>query len=740
MTFPPVLELWGGVECTHNRVGDRYFDQLDRSGHADRLEDLELIASLCVRSVRYPVLWERVASDEGYDWTWPDERLRGLRDLHVRPIVGLLHHGSGPRGTSLLDEDMPQRFAAYARVFAERYPWIDAYAPINEPLTTARFGGLYGIWHPHGTDVATFSRVLLLQCRAIGLAMREIRRVNPAAQLIQNEDVGKVFSTPALRAEADLQNERRWLTFDLLDGRVDRSHPLWSYLAASPDHVRLLQVLVDEPTPPDMMGIDYYLTSERMLDERVDRYPDRVAGGNDRHTYVDVEAVRVCDRLNGWAGAIRETWERYGRPIAVTEAHLACTREEQLRWLRDSWRTCSEFLASGVPVRALTVWSLFGAFDWDRLVTSEGTFYEPGAFDVSGAAPRATAVARMMRSLASDGTYEIPAMAGPGWWDRPDRFHYPPVHVQEASADADIRTADEPTSSRRRLLILAGDSDVGRAIGDACVRRGLSFTSIPEDQLRPPAADGRHDDGIDGMMDWLDPWAVVDASPLFDVDATEGGPTAARRRVARTLRWADACRRFGISDVVLSSDQVFAGRASRAYVETDLVRPHNIAGRLAADLERSLAARDHALVVRTGPLFGAVAASAGPNGLDSLLVRLMQGDAVRAAADRRASPTYLPHLIDVLLDLLIDGEAGIWHVANEGGASPADVADAVVRMMDLDPSIVRRTPGSALRGWAPRPASVVLGSTKGRLLPSLEDSLSTFVATWIARERTERAA
>ena len=34
-------EIWAGVECTVNRVGDDYFDQLDRSGHAVRIKDLD---------------------------------------------------------------------------------------------------------------------------------------------------------------------------------------------------------------------------------------------------------------------------------------------------------------------------------------------------------------------------------------------------------------------------------------------------------------------------------------------------------------------------------------------------------------------------------------------------------------------------------------------------------------------------------------------------------------------------
>jgi dTDP-4-dehydrorhamnose reductase len=93
------IELWGGIECTHNRVGERWFDQLDRTGHADRPGDLDLIAATGIRALRYPVLWERIAPDgdlSAADWAWADERLGRLRELEVRPIVGLLHHGNEP--------------------------------------------------------------------------------------------------------------------------------------------------------------------------------------------------------------------------------------------------------------------------------------------------------------------------------------------------------------------------------------------------------------------------------------------------------------------------------------------------------------------------------------------------------------------------------------------------------------------------------------------------------------------
>src|SRR5436305_8963216 len=96
---PAGPELWGGIECTLNRVGDFYFDQLARGGHDARPDDLERVAELGIRTLRYPVLWESVAPDDPdrCDWSGADRRLSNVRRSGLRPVVSLIHHGSGPR-------------------------------------------------------------------------------------------------------------------------------------------------------------------------------------------------------------------------------------------------------------------------------------------------------------------------------------------------------------------------------------------------------------------------------------------------------------------------------------------------------------------------------------------------------------------------------------------------------------------------------------------------------------------
>ncbi|NUQ21094.1 MAG: family 1 glycosylhydrolase, partial [Gemmatimonadaceae bacterium] len=199
------LQLWAGLECTLNRVGDAQHDQLALTGHYDRDDDLDRLAALGIRVVRYPVLWERIEAGlpHGRAWEWTDARMRQLRELGIEPIVGLVHHGSGPLDTSLLDPAFPERLAAFARRVAARYPWVTRFTPVNEPLTTARFSALYGVWYPHERSDAQMLRALLGQIRATRLAMRAIREITTDAQLVQTEDLAKTHSTPALRYQAD---------------------------------------------------------------------------------------------------------------------------------------------------------------------------------------------------------------------------------------------------------------------------------------------------------------------------------------------------------------------------------------------------------------------------------------------------------------------------------------------------------------------------------------------------------
>ena len=718
------LALWGGLECTVNRVGDNYFSQIERNGHHGRADDVARFASLGIGKIRYPLLWERVAPDglASADWSWADQRLHALRAAGIAPIAGLVHHGSGPRHTCLTDPAFATGLADYAGAVAARYPWIDDYTPVNEPLTTARFSGLYGLWYPHGRDNGSFVQALLIQCRATVLAMRAIRVVNPHARLVQTDDLGKTYSTPAMARCATFYNERRWLAWDLLCGKVDHGHALWGYLTRHGADPADLLWFRDNPCPPDLIGVNYYVTSERWLDHRVERYPAHFRGEADGVPCADIETARaLATPTPGIGPLLQETWDRYRIPLAVTEAHIDAHREDQLRWLLEVWEAGQQARRNGIDLRAVTVWALLGSFDWNCLVTACRGYYEPGPFDVRAPLPRPTALAAMMGELAAGRAPTHPVLRGQGWWRRAGRCLCPPVATPEVptSITADghslVGTASAP------ILITGATGTLGRAFARICARRNLAYRLLSRQQMdiADPAS-------VEQAMQRFQPWAVINASGYVRVDEAETDiERCFRDNVAGPAVLAAACARHGVHLTTFSSDLVFDGRQQCPYLESDDVTPINIYGKSKAAAERAVLGHNPgALVVRTSSFFGPWDQH---NFVTQALSSLESGAPFAAASDITVTPTYVPDLVNACLDLAIDKERGVWHLTNGDPLTWAELAGKAAREAGVDTSRLEAQPGAECRYLAPRPAYSALHTERGILMPGLDDALKRFL-------------
>jgi dTDP-4-dehydrorhamnose reductase len=660
------MELWGGHECTLNRTGDRYLDQSVLSGHDQRLSDLSLFAELGLKALRYPVLWEKLGPgrDAPPDFTLSDARLGEIRRLGMRPIAGLCHHGGGPRWTNMLDDEgFARGLAAYARACAERYPWIGDWTPVNEPLTTARFSALYGVWHPHARSQAEFWRALLNEVDAVRLSMAEIRRVVPDARLVQTEDVGFCHATAPLRAQAAFENERRWATWDLLCGRVVPGHPLWERISAWGLEARL-HAIADAPCPPDIIGVNHYLTSERLLDDRLGLYPPHCIGGDGTGPYANVEAVRtVTDGTLGIGTILEEAWTRYRRPIVVTECHNGCTREEQARWFDETWRTAQAVRDLGADIRAVTVWALLGAYDWDTLLTNHSGRYETGVFDLSiDGTPRPTAMVPLLKALARGEDPDLPFLAGRGWWRRPERF-YRKVDALPPSPQRRVKVPARAGRAPPLLIIGRGAERIG-ALARACDRRDLAWTGVEpahgEDDLAPRA---------EAAIAAHRPWAVVVVAAR---SAGEELVRLARSHGLRRAVWSDATAQ--------------------------------------APEPGELVARSGASVSEAELAVFMEAASAS----------LRVGESFQAASNRMAAPIYLPDAADAVLDLMEDGAAGEVALVGAEPSSWAELALVVAAEAGFDPALVEPVAIGGIRSLA-GPGEPLTGAAKA--LPALPDAV-----------------
>lgn len=706
-SLPAPLALWGGAECTVNRVGGRFTDQLRLSGHLQRASDLERFASLGIAALRYPLLWETFAhcADPARLWAWHAARLERLRELGVKPVIGLIHHGSGPRGTGLLAPDFARGLAAHAAAAARLFPWVHDWTPVNEPLTTARFAALYGHWHPHRRDERSFWQAVLNQVEAVRLAMTEIRAINPAARLVQTEDLGRTDATDERRVQADYDNIRRWATWDLLAGRLDRSHPFWPRLAAMGLYGRLA-VFAENPCPPDLLGLNHYLTSDRYLDHRVERYPPAVVGHCPAGPLADTETVRALGASPGLEGALRETWDRYGIPIAITEVHNGCTREEQMRWLDEAWTTASRLRAEGVAIEAVTAWSLLGAHDWDSLLTRTAGHYESGVFDIRAAVPRETALAPMLRAFARGERLDHPVLSKGGWW----RGH------RERSATPD----DHHPPLRRPLLIVGATGTLGRAFAAACGQRGIDHIALSRAQMDLCDAAS-----IASCLDAHRPWAVINCAGWVRVDDAEAHQAQCLAvNYDGSIALASACAQRAIHYSCFSSDLVFDGLGGRAYRESDAPAPLGVYGRSKALADAAMLGSGlPSLILRTASFFSPFDEH---NFAVQLVSALRVGEGFAAATDCVTSPTYVPDLVDAALDLVIDNAQGLWHLVNAGATSWAAFGADIAAALDLPLAKFEGRPASAMGWCAPRPPFAPLASERAHIMPSLENAIERF--------------
>ena len=353
----------------------------------------------------------------------------------------------------------------------------------------------------------------------------------------------------------------------------------------------------------------------------------------------------------------------------------------------------------------MTAWALLGSYDWDSLVTREAGVYEPGVFDVRAPAPRPTALATIIRGLAAGDDPVHPVLSAAGWW-----------------------RSGRSSAGARPLLVVGAGEPLARELAAACSSRGLAVAIAARHEVEG------HGDAA-AVIGAAGPWAVVDARQGADVDAAERDPEHCRHaHVQVPARLAAICGERRIPLLAFSSDQVFDGAQAGGYTEEDTPSPLNVLGASQVEAERRIrCACPPALIVRTGPLFG----FAGDRVISAGLLALDAGGEWRAATDRSVSPAYVPHLIAAALDLLIDGERGIWHLANPGALTWWELAREAARLGGRPTERVVRAQAHEVWGPATRPSSSVLVSRRGGLMPPLAAALS---ACFAEDNRAMRAA
>ena len=349
-----------GVENTailQARAGHRPLDEYALTGH-DRhwRSDIDRIANLGVRAVRYGIPWHRVNPAPGrFDWSGTDPVIRHLvAGAGLTPILDLVHFGA-PLWLrhEFLSPEYPARVAEYAQAVAERYGHlVSHYTPLNEPAVTATRCGRDGAWPPYRRGRRGHVAVLLSLMRGMIATAHALRSVQPEAVLVHAEDVGIEYADSVSLAEWAAARQRwRWLPLDLATGRVGPPHPRWADLLAGGALPGEVLELAEQAVRWDVLGVNFYPWSNHRWSRR---HPDgAIRLGRDR-----------ADPAAALALVLREVHERYGLPLMLTETSASGSMARRLGWLRAVVEGVTASRAAGVPVLGLCWFPAFTMIDW----------------------------------------------------------------------------------------------------------------------------------------------------------------------------------------------------------------------------------------------------------------------------------------------------------------------------------------------------------------------------------------
>jgi beta-glucosidase len=343
-------------------------DEMESCRHYERWrDDFALVQELGLTYLRYgPPIHRTFLGPERYDWEFADLTFAELKRRNIVPIVDLCHFGVPDWLGNFQNPEFPAYFEAYTRAFAQRFPWVQLYTPVNEMYVCAMFSGKYGWWNEQLSSDVGFVTALKHVVKANVLAMRTILDVRPDAIFVQSESSEYFHAeNPDAIGPAEVLNSMRFLSLDLNYGRrVDSD--MYQYLLSNGMTREEYHFFLDNRLKQHcILGNDYYVTNEHRVS---------VDG-----------STRPSGEIFGYDEITRQYYDRYRLPVMHTETNLSegPLGTEAVDWLWKEWANVLRVRNSGVPVVGFTWYSLTDQVDWDSALRERNNNVNPlGLYDL----------------------------------------------------------------------------------------------------------------------------------------------------------------------------------------------------------------------------------------------------------------------------------------------------------------------------------------------------------------------
>lgn len=185
---------------------------------------------------------------------------------------------------------------------------------------------------------------------------------------------------------------------------------------------------------------------------------------------------------------------------------------------------------------------------------------------------------------------------------------------------------------------------------------------------------------------------------------------------------AALCKRHHIHFIHFSTDYVFNGLASIAYVETDKTDPVNFYGETKLKGEQAALQNNEAtIIIRTSWVYS----SHGKNFVKTMLRLMAERSSIGVVSDQWGSPTYAADLANAVIAIIKSDifTPGIYHYCNKGIINWHQFASAIAEMTESNCS-VQAINTEAYPTAAKRPAYSALSTDK------IEDNFHIIIPEW----------
>jgi beta-glucosidase/6-phospho-beta-glucosidase/beta-galactosidase len=327
-------------------------DEMEKCCHYKNWQrDFELVNDMGISFLRYgPPYYKTHIGPGKYDWVFTDDTFHSLKEKNITPIVDLCHFGLPDWLGNFQNPDFPQYFAEYAKCFAQRFPYLQFYTPINEIFITAMFSGQYGWWNECMSNDRAFVTALKHLCKANVMAMKEILKIQPEAVFIQSESSEYFHPVrPEVMATANFLNQKRFLSLDLTYGYPLRV-VMYEYLlqnGMTKEEYHWFEQ--NQVSARCIMGNDYYATNE--------------------HLVLPNGTTTAAGEIFGYYVITHQYYSRYRLPIMHTETNMKMP--DSVHWLWKEWANLYRLIQDGVPVIGFTWYSLTHQVDWDTALRED---------------------------------------------------------------------------------------------------------------------------------------------------------------------------------------------------------------------------------------------------------------------------------------------------------------------------------------------------------------------------------